>query len=119
MAEQPTLTQGLTSILTPLASVGATAYQAQTKSQINAARVRAGKAPCTGLPDQPSDCPGIFWQQTTSAEQGGDTSGGSGGRSSNESNSTLLILGLLVGGGILILLLLPKKKPAAARRRKR
>jgi hypothetical protein len=125
MAEQPTFTQGLTSVLTPLATVGAGVYQTQTKSQINTARIRAGKQPCTGQFDQPSDCPSIFAPQPVTATDSG-TEGGGGGGSQAAGISPVLIVGLLLGAGIIVMLLMSKKPapasaatPAARRRRKK
>lgn len=122
MAEQTSIAQGLTSILTPLATVGASVYSDQTKAQINAARIKAGKAPCTGLPDQPSDCPSIFASLPPGNldQQSGTGSGNSG--PPRQGVNPLVIIGLLVGLGVVVVMLLPKKKsetPAAARRRKR
>jgi len=120
MAEQPTLTQGLTAFLTPLATVGAGVYQTQTKSQINTARIRAGKQPCTGQFDQPADCPAIFAPGVPGVLPDGTTPTGYGPEPSS-GPSPLLIIGILVVGvGIAVVLLSPKKpKPAAARRRKK
>lgn len=128
MAEQPTFTQGLTSVLTPLATVGAGVYQTQTKSQINNARIRAGKQPCTGQFDQPSDCPSIFAPQAPGVAPDGSPlpDGSYPGGSQQSGVSPLLIVGLLLGAGVIAMLLMPKKKPAAsvaaataARRRRR
>ena len=122
MAEQPTFTQGLTSFLTPLATVGAGAYQTQAKSQINAARIRAGKQPCTGTYDQPPDCPSIFSPQAvTPAADGGGSANDGGGSGGSLGISPVVIVGLLLGAGVIVMLLMSKKAPAttAARRRKK
>ena len=118
----PTVTQGLTALLTPLATVGAGVYTAQTKQQINQARIKAGKEPCTGLPGQPADCPSIFATAPAGAADSAGSSGSSGESYTPQAKTNpWLIVGLLVGAGVVVMLLLPKKKPTtpAARRRKR
>lgn len=121
MPEQPTFTQGLTSVLTPLATVGAGVYQTQAKSQINAARIKAGKQPCTGQFDQPADCPSIFAPQATGATTDGGSPEGGGGSPQAAGISPVVIIGLLLGAGVIAMLLMSKKPattPAARRRKK-
>jgi len=105
-AEKPTLTQGLVSLFTPLATTTAAVIGEQQKTEINKARIAAGKEPCTGRPDQPYDCPSIFNpvappQQVTSGTPLMTSQGG-------KMSPVWFILGGLAVVGVI--LLLTKKK---------
>jgi len=119
MAEQPTFTQGLTSLLTPMATVGATVYSTQAKSQINAARIKAGQQPCTGMVGQPYDCPAIFAPAGTAPAQESSDSGARTAKAPEGIPTSVIVVGMLMVAGVAVRLLMPKKKIAAARRRRR
>lgn len=117
---EPTLAQGLTALLTPLATVGASAYTTQTKAQINSARIKAGKEPCTGQYGQPADCPAMFAPGAPAETPGTEQQGGGGNYPPQSSGiSPMVIVILLAGAGLVVFLLMSSKKTPAASKRKK
>lgn len=105
MSEQISVAQGITSIVDPLASAGTSLYQTHIKASLNQARLKAGKPICTERPDQPPDCPSIFWKNTTPEELQQVRSY----QAPQKQSSALILLVLLISGA-LVVAMLPKKK---------
>jgi len=60
LGQENPITDGLVAMMTPLAQAGMQVGISAQKAQVNKARVRAGKAPCSGQVGQPYDCPPMF-----------------------------------------------------------
>jgi len=100
MAE-PSIAEGIASILNPLATVAASTFTDQQKTQINMARIKAGKQPCTGRPDQPPDCPLPLFAVTGTSQTPEKEY-----IITKEEFPTKIVVGAIAGSALLIILVL-------------